>query len=117
LIKVAIPVTCGQAIEVPERMLNCAFPTAGDQAARMFNPGAVISGYKGEQSESLKNIKRQKKGMEQMMRSSNSFRIIDLFERLLPSRFQGSMHWDLLKKILQHEVQVETPIQSLQQKS
>jgi hypothetical protein len=57
LIKVAIPVTCGQAIEVPERMLNCAFPTAGDHAARMFNPGAVISGYKGEQPEGLKNIK------------------------------------------------------------
>ena len=56
MIKVAIPVTCGQAIEVPERMLNCAFPTAGDHAARMFNPGAVISGYK-EQPEGLKNIK------------------------------------------------------------
>lgn len=58
MIKVAIPVTCGQAIEVPERMLNCSFPIAGDQAARMFNPGAVTSGYKenNQQSAGLKNL-------------------------------------------------------------
>lgn len=49
LIKAAIPVTCGQAMEVPERMLKCIFPTAGDHAARMLSPGAVTSGYK-EQS-------------------------------------------------------------------
>lgn len=44
LTKVAIPVTWGQAIEVPERMLNM-FPAAGDHAARIFSPGAVTSGY------------------------------------------------------------------------
>lgn len=43
LTKVAIPVTWGQAIEVPERMLNM-FPAAGDHAARIFSPGAVTSG-------------------------------------------------------------------------
>lgn len=48
LTKVAIPVTCGQAMEVPERMLNSSLPAAGDQAASMFNPGAVTSGYKVE---------------------------------------------------------------------
>ena len=46
LIRAAIPVTCGQAMDVPERMLECSFPIAGDQAARIFSPGAVISGYK-----------------------------------------------------------------------
>lgn len=30
-------------MEVPETMLNM-FPAAGDQAARIFNPGAVTSG-------------------------------------------------------------------------
>ena len=48
LTSVAIPVTCGQAMEVPERILNSIFPDAGDQAASMFNPGAVTSGYKVE---------------------------------------------------------------------
>ena len=51
LIKAAIPVTCGQAMEVPERMLECLFPLAGDHAARIFNLGAVTSGYNKEQSE------------------------------------------------------------------
>lgn len=46
LINATIPVICGQAIEAPERMLNCIFPFTGDHAARMFNPGAVTSGYK-----------------------------------------------------------------------
>lgn len=47
LTKATIPVTCGQAIEVPERMLKCIFSyVAGDQAARIFSPGAVISGYR-----------------------------------------------------------------------
>ena len=32
LTNAAIPVTCGQAMEVPEWMLNCNFPIAGDQA-------------------------------------------------------------------------------------
>ena len=54
MIKVAIPVTCGQDMEVPERMLNCNFPTAGDKAARMFNPGAVTSGYRVEPSDDLR---------------------------------------------------------------
>ena len=48
LIKVAIPDTCGQAMEVPERMLNSRFAAAGDQAASMFTPGAVTSGYEVE---------------------------------------------------------------------
>lgn len=48
LTKATIPVTCGQAIEVPERMLKCIFSIAGDQAARIFNPGAETSGYKVE---------------------------------------------------------------------
>lgn len=51
LIKIAIPVTWGQAIDVPERMLNILFCVAGDQAARMFNPGAVISGYTKTQTQ------------------------------------------------------------------
>lgn len=46
LIKAAIPVICGQAMEVPERMLELIFATAGDQAARIFSPGAVISGFR-----------------------------------------------------------------------
>lgn len=45
LIKATIPVTCGQAIEVPERMLEFMFAVAGDQAARIFSPGARTSGY------------------------------------------------------------------------
>lgn len=45
LIKAAIPVTCGQAMEVPERTLNGILAAAGDQAASMFKPGAVTSGY------------------------------------------------------------------------
>jgi hypothetical protein len=51
-------------MEVPERMLNFTFPTAGDQAARMFNPGAVTSGYRVEQSNGFKKIhlKQNKKG-------------------------------------------------------
>lgn len=41
-------------MEVPDRILNFMFPAeAGDHAARMFNPGAVTSGYIGIQSESL----------------------------------------------------------------
>jgi len=31
-------------MEVPDRMLNM-FPATGDHAARIFSPGAVISGY------------------------------------------------------------------------
>jgi hypothetical protein len=51
LIKVATPVMCGHDIEVPERMLNCIFPAAGDQAARMFSPGAATSGYEAVMSQ------------------------------------------------------------------
>lgn len=47
--KAAIPVTWGQAIEVPERMLKSIFEIAGDQAARIFKPGAATSGYKTSQ--------------------------------------------------------------------
>lgn len=46
LIKATSPVACGQDMEVPERMLYFISLTAGDQAAKMFNPGAAISGYK-----------------------------------------------------------------------
>lgn len=53
LIKAAIPVICGQAMEVPERMLELIFATAGDQAARIFSPGAVISGYNNNNSVSV----------------------------------------------------------------
>jgi hypothetical protein len=45
LTKVAIPVMCGHDMEVPERMLNCILPATGDQAARIFSPGAATSGY------------------------------------------------------------------------
>ena len=46
LIKATRPVTCGQDMEVPESMLELSLLlTAGDQAARIFNPGAVMSGY------------------------------------------------------------------------
>ncbi|KAH0470433.1 hypothetical protein IEQ34_000156 [Dendrobium chrysotoxum] len=33
-------------MEVPERMLNSFLLSAGDHAANIFNPGAVISGFK-----------------------------------------------------------------------
>jgi hypothetical protein len=46
LIKAAIPVTCGQAMEVPEAMLKCMPFFTGDHAASIFNPGAVTSGYR-----------------------------------------------------------------------
>lgn len=45
-IRATIPVMCGQDMEVPERMLKFNFAFAGDQAARMFSPGAATSGYK-----------------------------------------------------------------------
>ena len=45
LTKVAIPVMWGQDIEVPDIILNFIPAEAGDHAARMFNPGAVTSGY------------------------------------------------------------------------
>lgn len=44
-------------MEVPERMLNCIFPTAGDQAAIMFKPGAVTSGCKDQK---LNNEKEER---------------------------------------------------------
>lgn len=33
-------------MEVPESMLNFNLDIAGDHAARIFKPGAVISGFK-----------------------------------------------------------------------
>lgn len=36
-------------MEVPESMLKFNLDTAGDHAARIFNPGAAISGYKANQ--------------------------------------------------------------------
>ena len=44
LIKPAIPVTCGQDMEVPEAMLKCMSFFTGVHAASIFNPGAVRSG-------------------------------------------------------------------------
>jgi hypothetical protein len=44
--RAAIPVTCGHAMEVPDRMLKCISFLAGDHAAKMFSPGAAMSGYK-----------------------------------------------------------------------
>lgn len=41
--RAAIPVTCGHAMEVPERMLKCISFLAGDHAAKMFSPGAAMS--------------------------------------------------------------------------
>lgn len=45
-IKATIPVTWGQAMEVPDSTLKFIFAVAGDQAARIFSPGARTSGYK-----------------------------------------------------------------------
>lgn len=45
--RATIPVTCGQAMEVPDKMLKFNFAIAGDQAARIFNPGAATSGCRG----------------------------------------------------------------------
>lgn len=45
-INATIPVTWGQAIEVPESTLKFMSAIAGDQAARIFKPGAAISGCK-----------------------------------------------------------------------
>lgn len=60
LIKAAMPVTCGQDMEVPERMLNCIREIAGDHAARIFNPGAATSGFKAEEEEvNYRDIPRQ----------------------------------------------------------
>jgi len=44
LIKVAIPVTCGQDMEVPETMLKCMPFFTGVHAASIFNRGALRSG-------------------------------------------------------------------------
>lgn len=46
LTRAAIPVTWGHAMEVPERMLKCMFSLAGDHAAKMFSPGAAMSGFR-----------------------------------------------------------------------
>lgn len=44
-------------MEVPERMLNM-FPAAGDQAARIFRPGAVTSGCVTTETQSeLKSLR------------------------------------------------------------
>lgn len=44
LIKAASPLICGQAMEVPDTTLKFVPLAAGDQAAKMFSPGATISG-------------------------------------------------------------------------
>jgi hypothetical protein len=44
--RAAIPVTCGHAMEVPDRTLKRIPFLAGDHAAKMFSPGAATSGYK-----------------------------------------------------------------------
>jgi hypothetical protein len=49
--RAAIPVTCGHAMEVPDRMLKCISFLAGDHAAKMFSPGAATSGYKNAHME------------------------------------------------------------------
>lgn len=54
--RAAIPVTCGHAMEVPDRTLKRIPFLAGDHAAKMFSPGAATSGYKkkcthGEETE------------------------------------------------------------------
>lgn len=46
LIKATNPVTWGQDMEVPERILNFIFLATGDHAAKILSPGAMISGYK-----------------------------------------------------------------------
>lgn len=53
LISATIPVICGAAMEVPDRMLKSFLEAAGDQAARIFNPGAVTSGCKANNSASI----------------------------------------------------------------
>lgn len=44
--RAATPVTCGHAMEVPDRTLKRIPFLAGDHAAKMFSPGAATSGYK-----------------------------------------------------------------------
>ena len=49
--KAAIPLRCGQDMEVPEMMLNVAFDvvqlsTETGQAAKMLTPGPTMSGFK-----------------------------------------------------------------------
>lgn len=55
--KAATPATCGHAIDVPESTLKgtcllsevrSVIGAASENAARMFTPGAVISGCMGE---------------------------------------------------------------------
>lgn len=44
--RAAIPVTCGHAMEVPDRTLKRIPFLAGDHAAKMFSPGAATSGFR-----------------------------------------------------------------------
>jgi len=55
--RAAIPVTCGHAMEVPDRMLKCISFLAGDHAAKMFSPGAATSS-ESQVSMSLDLLKR-----------------------------------------------------------
>lgn len=58
--KATTPVMWGQAIEVPESTLKFNLvEAAGDHAARIFNPGAAISGYKGKSARKLLARKSQ----------------------------------------------------------
>lgn len=43
-IKATSPVTWGHDMEVPDRILYLIWLAAGDQAAKMFSPGAAMSG-------------------------------------------------------------------------
>lgn len=57
LSRAATPEMCGQDIEVPESILKFTDPmademaTEGDHEAKMFTPGAVISGCKSWMAE------------------------------------------------------------------
>lgn len=55
LISATIPVICGAAMEVPDKMLKSFLEAAGDQAARIFKPGAVTSGCKANNLASILN--------------------------------------------------------------
>ncbi|KAI4330443.1 hypothetical protein MLD38_028733 [Melastoma candidum] len=72
-IKAAMPVMCGQDMEVPERMLNCICDTAGDQAAIIFNPGAATSGFKTEE-EKVGTFGRKCSNAGSGLRPPHSFR-------------------------------------------
>lgn len=93
-------------MEVPERMLECIFPFAGDQAARIFNPGATTSGC-------------NERGIMQTENKiiTGDSDIVSFQVRNSPSGFLESRHLDLSKKKLLFGEQVEILRQSSQRKS